>query len=179
MADLYVGRFCLFRLSDFGWLRLISLVVGWLNLPNQSPKKNLTDSSTPSSPSEQRSTKSSQVLNQRRTMCSKMLLIRFHSWWPINGTGELSLCPLLLSRRRRTRGQIWASFTLIWYSLLFYRPYSRQKAVYPVPGLKRSKFWPSVSRVDDGKFSVSAFRIEPCLVAIRELIPCQYFFIIL
>ena len=29
------------------------------------------------------------------------------------------------------------------------RPYSREKAVYPVPALKRSKFWPSVSRVDD------------------------------
>jgi hypothetical protein len=31
-----------------------------------------------------------------------------------------------------------------------FRPYSREKAVWPVSGLKRNKFWPSVSRVDDG-----------------------------
>lgn len=31
------------------------------------------------------------------------------------------------------------------------KPYSREKAVFPVPGLKKSKFWPSVSRVDDGE----------------------------
>jgi glycine dehydrogenase len=30
------------------------------------------------------------------------------------------------------------------------KPYSRQKAVFPVSTLKRSKFWPSVGRVDDG-----------------------------
>jgi len=30
------------------------------------------------------------------------------------------------------------------------RPYSREKAVWPVTGLKRNKFWPSVCRVDDG-----------------------------
>ncbi len=29
------------------------------------------------------------------------------------------------------------------------RPYSREKAAYPVPGLRKKKFWPSVSRVDD------------------------------
>ncbi|OCF34075.1 glycine dehydrogenase [Kwoniella heveanensis BCC8398] len=29
------------------------------------------------------------------------------------------------------------------------RPYSREKAVFPVPGLKKSKFWPTVGRVDD------------------------------
>jgi glycine dehydrogenase len=34
------------------------------------------------------------------------------------------------------------------------KPYSRQKAVYPVSGLKRSKFWPSVGRVDDGESSL-------------------------
>lgn len=31
------------------------------------------------------------------------------------------------------------------------RPYTRQQAVYPVPGLRKSKFWPSVGRVDDGE----------------------------
>lgn len=31
------------------------------------------------------------------------------------------------------------------------RPYSRQKAVYPLPYLLNSKFWPSVGRVDDGE----------------------------
>jgi len=29
------------------------------------------------------------------------------------------------------------------------RPYSREKAVYPVPGLYLSKYWPSVARIDD------------------------------
>ena len=30
------------------------------------------------------------------------------------------------------------------------RPYSREKAAYPLPWLKQKKFWPSVARVDDG-----------------------------
>ena len=29
------------------------------------------------------------------------------------------------------------------------RPYSRERAVYPVPGLKEHKFWPAVGRVDN------------------------------
>ena len=29
------------------------------------------------------------------------------------------------------------------------RPYSRQKAAYPLPYVKDAKFWPSVSRVDN------------------------------
>lgn len=29
------------------------------------------------------------------------------------------------------------------------RPYSRQKAAYPLPWLREKKFWPSVARVDD------------------------------
>ncbi|GMK59068.1 hypothetical protein CspeluHIS016_0700830 [Cutaneotrichosporon spelunceum] len=29
------------------------------------------------------------------------------------------------------------------------RPYTREKAAYPVPGLKTSKFWPTVGRLDD------------------------------
>lgn len=32
------------------------------------------------------------------------------------------------------------------------RPYTREKAVYPLPWLRERKFWPSVGRVDDGKF---------------------------
>ena len=28
-------------------------------------------------------------------------------------------------------------------------PYSRQQAVYPVPGLRHRKFWPPVSRIDN------------------------------
>lgn len=32
------------------------------------------------------------------------------------------------------------------------RPYEREKAAYPVPWLKEKKFWPSVTRLDDGKF---------------------------
>ena len=31
------------------------------------------------------------------------------------------------------------------------RPYSRQKAAYPLPWLREKKFWPSVARVDDRK----------------------------
>lgn len=30
------------------------------------------------------------------------------------------------------------------------RPYSRQKAAYPLPWIKDKKFWPDVSRIDDG-----------------------------
>jgi glycine dehydrogenase len=29
------------------------------------------------------------------------------------------------------------------------RPYSRTQAAYPMPGLRKNKFWPTVSRVDD------------------------------
>lgn len=31
------------------------------------------------------------------------------------------------------------------------RPYTREQAAYPLPWLKEKKFWPSVTRVDDGK----------------------------
>lgn len=31
------------------------------------------------------------------------------------------------------------------------RPYDREKAAYPVPWLKEKKFWPSVTRLDDGE----------------------------
>jgi glycine dehydrogenase len=31
------------------------------------------------------------------------------------------------------------------------RPYSREQAAYPLPYLKEKKFWPSVTRLDDGK----------------------------
>lgn len=33
------------------------------------------------------------------------------------------------------------------------RPYSREKAAFPLPWLREKKFWPSVARVDDGKCS--------------------------
>lgn len=33
-----------------------------------------------------------------------------------------------------------------------FRPYSREEAVYPLPYLKERKFWPTVGRIDDGKF---------------------------
>ncbi|MBE3046870.1 glycine dehydrogenase (aminomethyl-transferring), partial [Candidatus Bathyarchaeota archaeon] len=29
------------------------------------------------------------------------------------------------------------------------RPYTREEAAYPLPGLRERKFWPSVARVDD------------------------------
>lgn len=31
------------------------------------------------------------------------------------------------------------------------RPYTREEAAYPLPWLKEKKFWPSVTRLDDGK----------------------------
>ena len=31
------------------------------------------------------------------------------------------------------------------------RPYSRERAAYPLPWLLEKKLWPSVSRIDDGK----------------------------
>ena len=31
------------------------------------------------------------------------------------------------------------------------RPYGREKAAYPLPWLREKKFWPSVTRIDDGK----------------------------
>ena len=34
---------------------------------------------------------------------------------------------------------------------LGYRPYSREQAAYPLEWLKEKKFWPTVSRIDDGK----------------------------
>jgi glycine dehydrogenase len=30
------------------------------------------------------------------------------------------------------------------------RPYSRERAAYPVPGLRHAKYWPPVSRIDGG-----------------------------
>lgn len=35
------------------------------------------------------------------------------------------------------------------------RPYSRQKAVYPLPWLEEKKFWPTVSRIDDGELHLN------------------------
>ena len=34
------------------------------------------------------------------------------------------------------------------------RPYSREKAAYPLPWLREKKFWPSVARLDDSEFPV-------------------------
>jgi glycine dehydrogenase len=31
------------------------------------------------------------------------------------------------------------------------RPYTREQAAYPLPYLKEKKFWPTVTRLDDGK----------------------------
>lgn len=41
------------------------------------------------------------------------------------------------------------------------RPYTRETAAYPLPYLVEKKFWPSVTRVDDGKFS---FELLPYLI---------------
>jgi glycine dehydrogenase len=34
------------------------------------------------------------------------------------------------------------------------KPYSRERAAYPLPWLREKKFWPSVSRIDDGKLCI-------------------------
>ena len=37
------------------------------------------------------------------------------------------------------------------------RPYTREKAAFPLPWLKEKKFWPSTARVDDGNFRFPLF----------------------
>jgi len=37
------------------------------------------------------------------------------------------------------------------------RPYTREQAAYPVPWLKEKKFWPSVTRLDDGMSEPAPF----------------------
>lgn len=37
------------------------------------------------------------------------------------------------------------------------RPYTREQAAYPDPRLRRAKFWPTVSRVDDSYGDKSLF----------------------
>ncbi len=32
------------------------------------------------------------------------------------------------------------------------RPYSKEKAAYALPYLRKTKFWPTVTRIDDGEF---------------------------
>jgi glycine dehydrogenase len=38
------------------------------------------------------------------------------------------------------------------------RPYTRETAAYPVSWLKEKKFWPTVTRLDDGKFKPDVLR---------------------
>lgn len=38
------------------------------------------------------------------------------------------------------------------------RPYTREKAAYPVPSLLEKKFWPSVTRIDDGESPLQMLR---------------------
>ena len=40
------------------------------------------------------------------------------------------------------------------YSQLPDSPYSRQEAAYPLLWLRERKFWPTVSRVDDGELTI-------------------------
>ena len=37
------------------------------------------------------------------------------------------------------------------------RPYPREKAAYPLPWLREKKFWPSVTRIDDGERTISDY----------------------
>ena len=45
------------------------------------------------------------------------------------------------------------------------RPYSREKAIYPVTGLRRSKFWPTVGRLDDGECDRKQWHPVSCVAA--------------
>ena len=36
-------------------------------------------------------------------------------------------------------------------------PYTREEAVYPMPWLREKKFWPTVSRLDDGGYPYMHF----------------------
>jgi len=38
-------------------------------------------------------------------------------------------------------------------ALVVCSPYTREEAAYPMPWLREKKFWPTVSRIDDGKRS--------------------------
>ncbi|KAJ7293156.1 glycine dehydrogenase [Mycena rebaudengoi] len=53
------------------------------------------------------------------------------------------------------------------------RPYSRHTAAYPLPWLEEKKFWPTVSRIDDGKsnplLSHSLLPTDPVLLAYGDL----------
>ena len=42
------------------------------------------------------------------------------------------------------------------------RSYSRETAAYPLPWLKEKKFWPSVTRLDDGKSDVLGIKLVRC-----------------
>lgn len=42
------------------------------------------------------------------------------------------------------------------------RPYSRQKAAYPLPWLREKKFWPSVARVDDRESPTVPYSHNSC-----------------
>lgn len=42
------------------------------------------------------------------------------------------------------------------------RPYTRETAAYPLPYLVEKKFWPSVTRVDDGKYLSHCFHEDLC-----------------
>lgn len=52
----------------------------------------------------------------------------------------------------------------VWFSLgthhdvdiLPIRPYTREEAAYPLPWLREKKFWPTVSRLDDGRHIISS-----------------------
>lgn len=47
------------------------------------------------------------------------------------------------------------------------RPYSRERAAYPLAWLREKKFWPSVARVDDG--TCNSYSLLSCCLLIRSL----------
>jgi glycine dehydrogenase len=46
------------------------------------------------------------------------------------------------------------------------RPYTREQAAYPLPYLREKKFWPSVTRLDDGTLLLSRFHYSELLLTV-------------
>ncbi len=52
-----------------------------------------------------------------------------------------------------------------------HRPYTREQAAYPLPWLRETKFWPTVSRIDDGAWTttLSLIRLLNFYIAYGDL----------
>lgn len=65
------------------------------------------------------------------------------------------LSAIVLSDREWNRC-VFVSLSRLTMLIICCSPYSREEAAYPVPWLREKKFWPTVSRIDDGGYLVHA-----------------------